>query len=110
MPDDSLYVDWSIPTPGGLILQVVVSAPAQCTVAWGDGAVETVAATSSTPHTYAKAGNYRVNVTGANGLSQSFGVTVGSPMPAWDATKVRDKLEGPVEDAAVIGRTTGRVG
>jgi hypothetical protein len=112
MSDDFLSVSHSVEgVPGDLILQLVVGAPGPVRVDWGDSTlVETVAASSSTPHTYSKAGSYRVNVTGHSGLHQSFGVVMGSPMPAWDATTVAENVQGPIEDAAAIAATTGRLG
>jgi len=96
---------------GELICQVIVNAPARVRVDWGDGSpVQTVGAVSSTPHTYARAGNYRVNVTGPTGLHSSFAVVAGRPMPAWDATKVAEKVQGPIDDLAAIAGTTGVLG
>jgi hypothetical protein len=111
MADDYLSVSHSVEgVPGDLILQVIVTASGPARVNWGDGATDTVAASSSTPHTYARAGNYRVNVTGHSGLHQSFGVVMGSPMPAWDATTVAENVQGPIEDAAAIAATTSKLG
>jgi hypothetical protein len=120
-----------------LILQLVVSASGPVRVSWGDGsAVETVAAVSSTPHTYSKAGGYKVQVVGPSGLSQAFSVVAGKPlkmwnaqavrdnraaprqdaaamagrMPAWRAKRVRDKRAAPLADAAAVGATTSRIG
>jgi hypothetical protein len=105
---DYLTVDHYI---NDLILQVIVSSPGQVRVDWGDGTpVQTVAATSSTPHTYAKAGNYPVTVTGHSGLRSSFAIVAGSPLPAWDATKVAENVQGPIDDLAAIGATTGKLG
>ena len=107
MSDDYLTVNHHITD---LIVQLIVDAPAQCRVDWGDGATETVAATSSTPHTYAKPGNFKVTVTGGSGLRQSFSVVAGSPMPAWRAQQVADNVRAPIEDAASIAATTSRLG
>jgi hypothetical protein len=109
MSGDYLKVDHYMAGP--LICQVIVTSPAQVRVDWGDGSpVQTVGATSSTPHTYAKAGNYRVHVTGHSGLHSGFAVVAGSPLPAWDASNVADKLQGPKDDLAAIVGTTGVVG
>jgi hypothetical protein len=112
MADDYLSVSHSVEgVPGDLILQVIVTASGPARVDWGDSTpVETVGASSSTPHTYARAGNYRVNVTGHSGLHQSFGVVTGSPMPAWDATAVAENVQGPIDDLAAIAATTSRLG
>ena len=78
---------------------------------WGDGTVEQRAsgATSGT-HDYAKAGFYKVQVK-ANDTGSTQVVEAGAPAyPAWDARKVRENVAGPLEDAAAIGATTGRLG
>ena len=112
MPDDVLIVNHSVEgAPGDLILQLVVTASGPVRVDWGDAsAIERVAASSSTPHTYAKPGSYRVNVTGPTGLHSSFGIVMGRPMPAWDATKVAENVQGPLDDLAAIAATTSKLG
>ena len=79
---------------------------------WGDGtAIEQRASgASSGTHDYAKAGFYKVKVK-ANDTSSTQTITAGAPaMPAWNAEKVREARQGPQEDLAAIGATTGRLG
>ena len=81
-------------------------------VDWGDGtAIQAVASGSPlATHTYAKAGTYKVAVK-ANDTGSTQTITVGAPAyPAWDAQKVHENVQGPQEDLAAIGATTGRVG
>jgi hypothetical protein len=69
-----------------------------------------VGASSSTPHTYAKDGAYRVNVVGPAGLSQTFSVTLGTPLPGSVYDKERERREAIQEQLAGQGATTGRIG
>jgi hypothetical protein len=106
---ESLTVDHHMTADN--IVQLDVTASGPCRVDWGDAsAVQTVAATSSTPHTYTNDGNFRVNVVGPNGLAQSFAVVAGKPFPMWDSRKMSEHLQGPTLDAVAIGATTSRIG
>jgi hypothetical protein len=95
----------------GLTLTVDTDCQAPCRIEWGDGStsINIAAGTSSTPHTYARDGNYKVRVYGG-GLSHSFSVVMGSPMPAWDAANVSDHRMDSIQDAAAIGATTSVLG
>ena len=90
------------------ILQVIVSASGPVRIDWGDSTpVETVAAVSSNPHTYSKAGNYKVQVLGPTGLRHRFGVVAGRPMQAHRVTKGAEKRQELMADSIALAHTTG---